>query len=170
MAGFVPYLGCGSALLGAPKRSRVSRGDIVSGLGSPRTRVALIVLAVVNLVMVTAMAIAPVHLRAHGLGVVRIIVAVHVEGMLVPSPISGWMSDRIDPTPVVRRFYSPVLKVRKDRFGDPGSHIQCKTLVRQSHRKHQPLGQHATAGSALILKPVDCDCDRNRNSPLSSDI
>jgi MFS family permease len=60
------------------------------------------ILAATNLVMVAVMAIAPVHLVAHGhgLGLVGIIIGVHVAGMFVPSPISGWMADKIGPTPV----------------------------------------------------------------------
>jgi len=60
------------------------------------------ILAATNLVMVAVMAIAPVHLVAHGhdLGLVGIVVGVHVAGMFVPSPISGWAADRIGATAV----------------------------------------------------------------------
>jgi len=53
--------------------------------------------------MVAVMAIAPVHMVAHGhgLGLVGLIVAVHVTGMFAPSPISGWVADRTGPAPVV---------------------------------------------------------------------
>jgi MFS family permease len=60
------------------------------------------ILAATNLVMVAVMAIVPVHLVAYGhdLGLVGIIVGIHVAGMFVPSPISGWAADRIGPTTV----------------------------------------------------------------------
>lgn len=99
----VPYFGGGATLLGAVERPSASRRDTISGLGNPPTRIALAVLGAVNLVMVAVMAIAPVHLVAHGhgLGVVGIVVGAHVAGMFAPSPISGWMADRIGPAPVV---------------------------------------------------------------------
>ena len=52
--------------------------------------------------MVTVMAISPVHLVANGhdLGLVGIVVGIHVAGMFVPSPISGWAADRVVPTSV----------------------------------------------------------------------
>lgn len=77
----------------------MSRGELASGLASARVRIALCVLAVTNLVMVAVMAIAPVHLSAHGhgLGLVGTVVAVHVGGMFAPSPVSGWAADRFGP-------------------------------------------------------------------------
>lgn len=97
-----PFFGRGSGLLGAYEGSRVSREDLLGGLCTSPARSALLILAAVNLVMVAVMAIAPVHLSAHGhgLGLVGFIVAVHVAGMFVPSPVSGWMADRVGPTPV----------------------------------------------------------------------
>jgi MFS family permease len=63
---------------------------------------AVSILAATNLVMVAVMAIAPVHLVAHGhdLGLLGIVVGIHVAGMFVPSPISGWAADRVGPTAV----------------------------------------------------------------------
>ena len=59
-------------------------------------RGALLVLAVTNLVMVAVMAIAPLHLVAHGhdLDVVGMAVSVHVLCMLAPAPLAGWLADR----------------------------------------------------------------------------
>lgn len=99
----IPYFGRGATLLGAGERSWASRRDIISGLANPPTRAALVVLAAVNLVMVAIMAIAPVHLFAHGhdLGIVGIVVAIHVAGMFAPSPVSGWAADRVGPAPIM---------------------------------------------------------------------
>ena len=60
-------------------------------------------LSAVNLVMVAVMAIAPVHMVAHGrdLGLVGIVVGAHVAGMFVPSPVSGWVVDRAGPAAAV---------------------------------------------------------------------
>jgi len=98
----VPYLGRGADLLGPSQGTRVTRREIASGLSAPSARLAVSILAATNLVMVAVMAIAPVHLVAHGhgLGLVGIVIGVHVAGMFVPSPISGWMADKIGPTPV----------------------------------------------------------------------
>jgi len=62
----------------------------------------LVALAASNMIMVSAMAVAPVHLRSHGYGLQLIgtIVSIHVAGMLAPAPISGWVADRIGPTAV----------------------------------------------------------------------
>jgi MFS family permease len=64
---------------------------------------AIAVLACANLVMVTVMTMAPIHLHHHGtgLGMVGLIVGVHIAGMFLPSPLSGWATDRFGSPPVV---------------------------------------------------------------------
>jgi MFS family permease len=59
-------------------------------------------LASAHYVMVGVMAVAPVHLMAHGedLEMVGTVISLHVAGMFAPSPISGWLADRIGPIPV----------------------------------------------------------------------
>jgi MFS family permease len=58
--------------------------------------VALVVLAMTNLVMVAVMAIAPIHLVEHGhsLDLVGLVVGAHVLCMFAPSPVTGWLADR----------------------------------------------------------------------------
>jgi hypothetical protein len=65
-----------------------------------RSGVAL--LAGANFVMVGVMAVAPVHLMAHGqnLEMVGAAISLHVAGMFAPSPVSGWLADRIGPVAV----------------------------------------------------------------------
>lgn len=91
-----------SALLAAlPRRAlpaesqRVSRRELRTGLRAARP--ALLVLGVTNLVMVAVMAVAPVHLAAHGhsLDVVGAVVGLHVLWMFAPSPLTGWLADRV---------------------------------------------------------------------------
>ena len=99
----VPHLGRGAALLGPPRETEAARREVAPGLlGAPSARAAVSILAATNLVMVAVMAIAPVHLVAHGhgLGLVGIVVGVHVAGMFVPSPVSGWAADRAGPVAV----------------------------------------------------------------------
>ncbi len=98
-----PYLGRVAALLGPPREAEVTRGEVaLSFLGASSARAAVSILAAINLVMVAVMAVAPVHLVAHGhgLGVVGVVVGVHVAGMFMPSPLSGWAADRVGPTAI----------------------------------------------------------------------
>ena len=83
-------------------RHSLSVRVVLSSLSAPATLASCLILAASNVVMVAVMAVAPVHLAAHGLGLglVGVIVAVHVAGMFVPSPVSGRMADEIGPTPV----------------------------------------------------------------------
>lgn len=61
----------------------------------------LVVLGVANLVMVSVMTMAPVHLHhlGVGLGAIGAIVSLHIAGMFAPSPLSGWLISRIGATP-----------------------------------------------------------------------
>jgi MFS family permease len=69
---------------------------------APRTRRAVALLAGANFVMVGVMAVAPLHLMGHGhdLRAVGTVISLHVAGMFVPSPLSGWLADRAGPGPV----------------------------------------------------------------------
>jgi MFS family permease len=55
-----------------------------------------------NFVMVAVMAMAPVHMEAHGhgLGLVGLVVSLHIAGMFAPSPVTGALTDRFGPLPV----------------------------------------------------------------------
>jgi len=48
------------------------------------------------------MTMAPVHLHhvGVGLGVIGLVVSVHIAGMFAPSPVSGWLTDRVGAAPV----------------------------------------------------------------------
>jgi MFS family permease len=71
---------------------------------------AVFVLAATNLVMVAVMAVAPVHLVAHGrhLDVIGIVVSVHVLCMLAPAPLAGWLADRAG-APTLARLSAALL-------------------------------------------------------------
>jgi MFS family permease len=83
-----------SASLPAGEGRTVTRRELRAGLWS--ARVALVLLAVTNLVMVAVMAIAPIHMmeHGHGLDLVGVIVSIHVLCMFAPSPVTGWLADR----------------------------------------------------------------------------
>ena len=57
------------------------------------------VLAGANIAMVGIMAVVPVHLEAHhhGLTSIGTVISIHVVGMFVPAPLTGWLCDRFDP-------------------------------------------------------------------------
>ena len=95
------FVGAGFLLAALPSASlpvgegrAVTRSELRAGLWS--ARVALVLLAVTNLVMVAVMAIAPIHMmeHGHGLDLVGVIVSIHVLCMFAPSPVTGWLADR----------------------------------------------------------------------------
>jgi MFS family permease len=100
LVAFLAFGAAGALLAALPRRAlpassaRVSRRELRTGLRG--ARLALLVLGVTNLVMVAVMAIAPVHLAAHGhsLDFVGVVVGVHVLCMFAPSPLTGWLADR----------------------------------------------------------------------------
>ena len=70
---------------------------------SPTTAVTgLTTVVVANFVMVAVMAMAPVHMHDHGHGLqfVGLVISLHVAGMFAPSPLSGWLTDRLGPLAV----------------------------------------------------------------------
>jgi MFS family permease len=83
-------------------RQPQGRGQLAVALRPAPVRAALLVLGGSNLVMVAIMAVAPVHLMAHGydLGFVGLAVSVHVLAMFAPSPVTGRLADRLGPAPV----------------------------------------------------------------------
>ena len=95
------FVGAGFLLAALPSASlpvgegrAVTRRELRAGLWS--ARVALVLLAVTNLVMVAVMAIAPIHMveHGHGLDLVGVVVSIHVLCMFAPSPVTGWLADR----------------------------------------------------------------------------
>jgi MFS family permease len=55
-----------------------------------------------QLVMVAIMTMTPIHMLAHGhsLAAAGLVIAIHVAGMYLPSPLSGWLVDRFGSRPV----------------------------------------------------------------------
>ncbi|WP_053204873.1 MFS transporter [Jiangella muralis] len=129
-----------------------SSGD---GPVSPRstgTRVAwraVALLAGTNLVMVGVMAVAPVHLVAHGHGpaVIGGIVSVHALCMFVPSIVSGSLLDRVGPAAVT--VAAAVLLVASGVVGAAGADDGVALVVSLALLG---LGWNAgvLAGSALL--------------------
>ncbi len=65
-------------------------------LGEPRVRIAFGSLMAGQLVMIGTTSTSPVYLHDHGhhVGTIGLAVAMHLGGMYVASPLSGWLSDR----------------------------------------------------------------------------
>ncbi|HBY46822.1 MAG TPA: MFS transporter [Thermomicrobiales bacterium] len=61
------------------------------------------VMAVTQIIMVAIMTMTPVHMRAHhhGLSATGMVIAVHIAGMYLPSPLSGYLLDRLGRTPII---------------------------------------------------------------------
>ncbi|WP_211294182.1 MFS transporter [Lentzea kentuckyensis] len=79
---------------------------VASGNSSGNKRLLLIgatTMVIIQPVMIAIMTMTPVHMRHHGhdLAATGFVIAVHVAGMYLPSPISGWLVDRIGRLPVV---------------------------------------------------------------------
>jgi MFS family permease len=62
----------------------------------------LTTVVVANFVMVAVMAMAPVHMQHHGHGLqfVGLVISLHIAGMFAPSPVTGWLTDRLGPLAV----------------------------------------------------------------------
>jgi MFS family permease len=76
-----------------PLRELLSPSAAVTGLTT---------VVVANFVMVAVMAMAPVHMHDHGHGLqfVGLVISLHVAGMFAPSPLTGWLTDRLGPLAV----------------------------------------------------------------------
>ncbi|MBI2203893.1 MAG: MFS transporter [Candidatus Rokubacteria bacterium] len=69
----------------------------------PRVRVALGALTLGQFVMIATTSTSPLYLhdQGHAVGVIGIAVSMHLAGMYVASPLSGWLSDRFGRMPVI---------------------------------------------------------------------
>lgn len=61
------------------------------------------VMVVTQVVMVAIMTMTPIHMRDHhhGLSATGLVIAVHIAGMYLPSPLSGFLLDRLGRTPII---------------------------------------------------------------------
>src|SRR5918994_5254829 len=83
--------------LDAPARS------LAMILSDTRVRLAIATLVVGQLVMIGTTSTSPVYLhdQGHSVGIIGVGVAMHLGGMYVSSPLSGWLSDRFGRVPVI---------------------------------------------------------------------
>lgn len=75
------------------------RGVIARALPHVRGRAAIAVLtvAIAHAIMVSVMALTPVHMQGHGaaLEIIGLTISLHIAGMYALSPVMGWLTDRI---------------------------------------------------------------------------
>ncbi len=75
------------------------RGVIARALPHVRGRAAVAVLtvAIAHAIMVSVMALTPVHMQGHGaaLEIIGLTISLHIAGMYALSPVMGWLTDRI---------------------------------------------------------------------------
>jgi MFS family permease len=72
-------------------------------LRDPRVRLALLTLMTSQFVMIGTTSTSPVYLhdQGHHVKTIGLAVSVHLAGMYVTSPLSGWLSDRLGRLPVI---------------------------------------------------------------------
>jgi len=60
-------------------------------------------MVVTQLVMVAIMTMTPVHMHdhGHGLGASGLVISIHIAAMYLPSPLSGWLADRLGRRPML---------------------------------------------------------------------
>jgi MFS family permease len=77
----------GPATVGTPQSERTWSAAVLSGAG---------ILILTQLVMVAIMTMTPIHIQDHGhhVAATGVVIAAHVAGMFLPSPVSGWLVDR----------------------------------------------------------------------------
>jgi MFS family permease len=82
------------------RRPRRSPGVI---LRDPRVRLAVVTLTTSQLVMIATTSTSPVYFHDHGhhVDTIGLAVAIHLGGMYVASPLSGWLADRFGRVPTI---------------------------------------------------------------------
>lgn len=90
----------------APPRTAAENAepvDVWALLSHPSVRLPVITLTINQVVMVAIMSVTNVHLRDHGYSVAGVgtVLSGHVFGMFAPSPITGWLCDRVGRIPVI---------------------------------------------------------------------
>ena len=77
--------------------------DVRACLRRPSVQLPVITLMVNQIVMVAIMSVTNVHLRDNGYttGAIGTVISGHVFGMFAPSPISGWLCDKIGRIPMI---------------------------------------------------------------------
>jgi MFS family permease len=89
-----------AAELGHPTGAARLLGAILSDV---RVQIALTTLSISQFVMIATTAISPLYLhdQGHTVSIIGLAVSLHLGGMYVTSPLSGWLADRFGRLPVI---------------------------------------------------------------------
>jgi len=79
------------------------RAGLVAIRSSPGAVLGIAAVALSHAVMVSVMAMTPVHMKGNGatLTIVGLVISVHIAGMYALSPLVGWLADRWGRVPVI---------------------------------------------------------------------
>lgn len=84
--------------LAARAASSTTAGPVHDVVARPRVvALAATVMVLTQVVMVAIMTMTPIHMQAHGhdLAATGLVIGIHIGAMYLPSPISGWLVDRV---------------------------------------------------------------------------
>src|SRR5947207_1616848 len=84
-------------------RAVASARTLRAALGDVRVQIAFATLAINQFVMIATTSTSPVYLhdQGHSVRTIGIAVSLHLGGMYVSSPLSGWLSDRFGRLPII---------------------------------------------------------------------
>jgi MFS family permease len=90
----------------AKSAAKVAGQAVVTGTTALQRRGIVLgasVMIITQIVMVGIMTMTPIHMRSHGHGLsaTGLVIAVHVAGMFLPSPLTGYLVDRIGRIPLM---------------------------------------------------------------------
>ncbi len=83
--------------LAKAQSGQLATASAASGSSRRGLVVGAVVMIVAQFVMIAVMTMTPVHmvLHGHGVGAIGVVIGIHVAAMYLPSPLSGWLVDRI---------------------------------------------------------------------------
>jgi MFS family permease len=78
-------------------------GGLAAILADTRVQLALATLSISQFVMISTTSTSPLYLhdQGHAVGTIGVAVSLHLAGMYVASPVSGWLADRFGRMPVI---------------------------------------------------------------------
>lgn len=115
------------------------------------------VMAASNLAMVAVMTTTPLHMEDAGesLAAVGVVISLHVGGMFLPSPVSGWLADKYGRLPVVAGGGSALIAAGALAAVAPGDQNVLMALALVALGIGWNLG--LVGGSALLTDAVPQD-------------
>ena len=149
------------ASLNAPTNSTAQYSSISRLLAIPEIQIALMALVISQGVMVLLMTMTPVHIRSagDGLGSIGLVIGAHAFGMYALSPLTGILSDRLGPVPVILLGMAMLVGSAFLAANTPGHETMRLTVALLLLGLGWNLG--FVAGSALLTNSVP-DIDRLR--------